>query len=185
MPIRGSDPASARPASDLRWSQFDARLEACLDAADGVLSVHTVRGLRSDLARFAAWCAERGVRPLPARAATVAAYIEESAAAGRSPGTVRRYLSSIASAPFGRRAEPRRAPGAGAGPDLDAAAAPDHRCGRPHDQRAQPRDARRGLRRHASPVRAVIVYLTQTSRLLIFHCRAHWAVGPSVDRPLS
>ena len=97
MPIRGSDPVSARPAADPKRSQLGARLAACLDAAEGVLSGHTVRALRSDLARFAAWCAERGVRPLPARAATVAAYIEE-AAAGRTPGTVRRYLSSIASA---------------------------------------------------------------------------------------
>ena len=97
MPIRGSDRVSARPASDPKRSQIGTRLNACLDASEGVLSGHTVRALRSDLARFAAWCAERGFRPLPARAATVAAYIEE-AAADRAPGTVRRYLSSIASA---------------------------------------------------------------------------------------
>ena len=97
MPILGSDAVSARPATGLKKSQFDARLGAFLAAAEGVFSGHTVRALTSDLARFAAWCAAHGVRPLPARAATVAAYIEESAA-GRTPSTVRRYLSSIASA---------------------------------------------------------------------------------------
>lgn len=97
MSIKDSERVSARPAVDPKWSQLGTRIGACLDAAEGVLSVHTVRALRSDLARFAAWCAERGLRPLPARAATVATYIEE-AAADRTPATVRRYLSSIASA---------------------------------------------------------------------------------------
>ncbi len=97
MQIRVSNRVSARPASAPQWSQIGTRLGACLDAAEGVLSGHSVRALRSDLARFAAWCAERGLRPLPARAATVAAYIEEAANDFR-PGTVRRHLSSIASA---------------------------------------------------------------------------------------
>ena len=54
-----------------------------------------MRALRGDLERFAAWCAERGSRPLPARPETVAAYIE-AASKGRAPSTVRRHVSSIA-----------------------------------------------------------------------------------------
>ena len=42
-----------------------------------------------------AWCAERGLAPLPARAATVVAYIEAMASV-RAPATVRRYVSSVA-----------------------------------------------------------------------------------------
>ena len=54
-----------------------------------------MRALKADLERFAAWCAGRGLRPLPARAATVVAYIE-AMASERAPATVRRYVSSIA-----------------------------------------------------------------------------------------
>ena len=64
-------------------------------AADGSLSGNTVRALRGDLQRFAAWCAERDLCPLPARAGTVVAYIEE-VSGDRAPATVRRHVSSIA-----------------------------------------------------------------------------------------
>ena len=67
-----------------------------LEAADdGSLSGHTVRALRGDLQGFAAWCAERDLCPLPARAGTVVAYIE-AVSAGRAPATVRRHVSSSA-----------------------------------------------------------------------------------------
>ncbi|WP_420636161.1 site-specific integrase [Candidatus Palauibacter sp.] len=72
------------------------RLAEVLEAADdGYLSGNTVRALRADLERFAAWCAERGLSPLPARAATVVAYVEAMESV-RAPATVRRYVSSIA-----------------------------------------------------------------------------------------
>ncbi|WP_420636490.1 site-specific integrase [Candidatus Palauibacter sp.] len=72
------------------------RLVEVLEAADdGYLSGNTVRALRADLERFAAWCAERGSSPLPARAATVVAYVEAMESV-RAPATVRRYVSSIA-----------------------------------------------------------------------------------------
>ena len=77
---------------------MDERLLGCLEAAaDGSLSANTVRALRADLGRFAAWCAERGLRALPAAAATVAAYVE-AMEGDRAPATVRRYVTSIASA---------------------------------------------------------------------------------------
>ncbi|MXW66934.1 MAG: site-specific integrase [Gemmatimonadales bacterium] len=64
-------------------------------AADGSLSGNTVRALRGDLQRFASWCAARDLCPLPARAGTVVAYIEEMSS-DRAPATVRRHVSSIA-----------------------------------------------------------------------------------------
>jgi len=48
-----------------------------------------------NLGRFAAWCAERGLCPLPARASTMVAYVEAMESV-RAPATVRRYVSSIA-----------------------------------------------------------------------------------------
>ncbi len=53
--------------------------------------------MRSDLAIFTAWCAERGVRALPASAETIAALVE-AMARERAPATVRRYVASIAAA---------------------------------------------------------------------------------------
>ena len=73
-------------------SSLGGYLEA---AADRSLSGNTVRALKADLERFATWCAERSSSPLPARAATVVAYIEE-VSGDRAPATVRRYVSSIA-----------------------------------------------------------------------------------------
>ena len=82
------DPATSR-------SQTGERLTEYLEDADGALSGNTVRALKADLERFAAWCAERAVAPLPARATTLVAYIE-AMASERAPATVRRYVSSIA-----------------------------------------------------------------------------------------
>lgn len=87
-PDRPSGPTTAR-------SQTGERLAACLEEACGVLSRHSARALRADLGRFGDWCAGRGLSPLPARASTVAAYVE-AMAPGRAPGTVRRYVASIA-----------------------------------------------------------------------------------------
>ncbi|MCY3705532.1 MAG: tyrosine-type recombinase/integrase [Gammaproteobacteria bacterium] len=87
-------------------SRAAERLRAYLESAEGSLSANTVRALRADLGRFAAWCAERGLCPLPARAATVAAYVEAMEGT-RAPATVRRYVSSIASA---HRATGERSP---------------------------------------------------------------------------
>ena len=96
---------AARPTT--AWSQLDERQRAALEAAaDASLSANTARALRADLGRFAAWCAERGLRALPADAATVAAYVE-AMEGDRAPATVRRYVSSIAAA---HRAAGERSP---------------------------------------------------------------------------
>ena len=101
-------PKSVTPSSGSATpeSRADERLSAYLEAAAGSLSANTVRALRADLGRFAAWCAERGLCPLPARASTVAAYVE-AMEGERAPATVRRHVSSIASA---HRASGERSP---------------------------------------------------------------------------
>ena len=70
---------------------------ACAKAARGALSANTERAVRSDLAIYCAWCAERAVPALPASAETIAAFID-AMAKGRAPATVRRYVASIAAA---------------------------------------------------------------------------------------
>ena len=64
-------------------------------AGSGAFSDNTERALRSDLAIFADWCVERGLRALPARAETVAAFVD-AMAEDKAPATVRRYVTSIA-----------------------------------------------------------------------------------------
>ena len=91
------DNVTGRADSDTGASQAAERLSAYLETAGASLSRNTVRALSADLRRFAAWCAERGLCPLPARGSTVAAYIEALEDA-RAPSTVRRYVSSIAAA---------------------------------------------------------------------------------------
>ena len=147
------------------------RLTAYLEDARGVLSGHTVRAVRADLERFAAWCAERGSSLLPARAATVVAYVE-AMASERAPATVRRYVSSVATV---HKAVGERSP-------LEHVTV-RRALKRMHRQRGcrqrqvqgltwalrrrlmeavgdrvidvqQPRDPGRGLRRHAPPFRA-------------------------------
>ena len=72
-------------------------IEACARAARGALSTNTEPAMRSDLAIYAAWCGERGVPALPARAETIAAFVDAMAKL-RAPATVRRYVASIAAA---------------------------------------------------------------------------------------
>ena len=51
--------------------------------------------MKSDLAIYAGWCAERGERALPAKPETVAGFVDAMAEV-RAPATVRRYVASIA-----------------------------------------------------------------------------------------
>ena len=63
-------------------------------AASGAFSSNTERALKSDLAIYAGWCAEHGMRALPARPETVAAFVDDKAEV-RAPATVRRYVTSL------------------------------------------------------------------------------------------
>jgi hypothetical protein len=45
---------------------------------------------------FSAWCTDAGLRHMPAAAATVAAFIDAQAAAGKAPASIKRYTASIA-----------------------------------------------------------------------------------------
>ncbi len=58
----------------------------------------TLRAWRFDWAAFIGFCRPRGLLPLPASPATVAAFIEACGEAGKKPATVRRYLATIACA---------------------------------------------------------------------------------------
>jgi hypothetical protein len=58
----------------------------------------TLRAWRFDWAAFIAFCRPRGLLPLPASPATVAAFIEACGEGGKKPATVRRYLATIACA---------------------------------------------------------------------------------------
>ena len=63
-------------------------------AASGAFSSNTERALKSDLAIYAAWCAEHGMTALPATPETVAAFVDAKAEV-RAPATVRRYVTSL------------------------------------------------------------------------------------------
>ena len=85
--------ACEEPAAD-REAALAERLGQFVRAARGAFSSSTERALRSDLAIYARWCAERGERPLPAKPETVAAFVDAKAET-RAPATVRRYVTSI------------------------------------------------------------------------------------------
>ena len=70
------------------------RLQRFLQATNGAFSSNTERAVRSDLGIYAAWCAERGERVLPAAPETVAAFVDAMAEV-RAPATVRRYVTSL------------------------------------------------------------------------------------------
>jgi integrase len=63
--------------------------------AKGAYSPNTERALRSDTAVFGAWCADRGLSPLPATSDALAAFVDDQAAS-KAPATIRRYVASIA-----------------------------------------------------------------------------------------
>ena len=55
-----------------------------MDTREGpVIGANTKRALEADLRLFTGWCAERAAQALPARAETVAAFVDDMA---RSPG---------------------------------------------------------------------------------------------------
>ena len=119
-------------------TRVDEPLAAYLETARGAFSRNTERALKSDVQMFTGWCREQSRTGFPASAATVAAFVDEMGRI-KTPATVRRYVSSIATVHkgLGRNqparqhdravrtatdAPPARAP-AGAGPRSDLAAA--------------------------------------------------------------
>jgi site-specific recombinase XerD len=92
-------PAPSDPLPVLRSANGSARggahdWRAALARLDGAYSEHTLRGYRSDFARFAAWCGNLDRTALPASAETVAAFVAHRAPAC-SPATLRRCLAGI------------------------------------------------------------------------------------------
>ncbi len=85
---------SEAPAAD-REPALEEQLGRFVRAARGAFSSSTERALRSDLAIYAEWCAERGERALPATPETIAAFVDAKAEM-RAPATVRRYVTSLA-----------------------------------------------------------------------------------------
>ena len=86
--------ASEEPSADQKAALAE-RLVQFVREARGAFSDSTERALRSDLAIYAEWCAERGERALPARPETVATFVD-AMAEERAPATVRRYVTSLA-----------------------------------------------------------------------------------------
>jgi integrase len=72
-----------------------ARLVRLSRRSERALAPGTVRALRTDIARWVAWCAEAGRLPLPARPQDVADFLEARAAQW-SPATLRRVLAALA-----------------------------------------------------------------------------------------
>jgi integrase len=72
-----------------------AALEAMFARCKGAYADTTLRGYRTDLRAFQAWCTNEGERWLPAQPQAVAAFIDAEVDAV-SPATLRRRLASIA-----------------------------------------------------------------------------------------
>ena len=76
-------------------TRVEEPVDAYFEAARGAFSRNTERALRSDVQVFRTWCREQVRTAFPATAATVAAFIDEMGRI-KTPATVRRYVSSIA-----------------------------------------------------------------------------------------
>jgi integrase/recombinase XerD len=81
---------STSPAS----RDWASRLDAIFARCEGAYSEITLRGYRADLDVFTKWCAENGQEFLPARPASVAAFVDEQLAR-YSYATIRRRISAI------------------------------------------------------------------------------------------
>ena len=79
----------------VRRTTTEEPVDAYLKAARGAVSRNTERALRSDVLVFGTWCREHQERAFPAGGATVAAFVDEMGRR-KTPATVRRYVSSIA-----------------------------------------------------------------------------------------
>ena len=76
-------------------SEQGDQLASYFEAVRGAFSRNTERALRADVEIFASWCRQHVLAALPAGDATVVAFIDDMAGV-KTPATVRRYVSSIA-----------------------------------------------------------------------------------------
>jgi integrase len=72
--------------------------EAARDYAAASRAASTRRAYASDWQRWLAWCADRGVRPLPADPELVALFCASAASEGLTPPTITRRLAAIGAA---------------------------------------------------------------------------------------
>lgn len=75
------------------------RLKAYAHDARDTLAAETVRALQKASAAFTAWAAMKGINPLPATPANVAANVDELALAKRPPGIRQGVLGHQQDAP--------------------------------------------------------------------------------------
>ena len=73
-----------------------ANLRKDAESSRGTRTANTERALLADVLLFSAWCVDAGVRHMPASAETVAGFIDDQAASGKAPASIRRYTASIA-----------------------------------------------------------------------------------------
>lgn len=78
-------------------SSLDALIERYCAYLLGVrgLSENTVRGYRTDLAQYGAWCGRSGTDPLAPSRHELRSYLAELTRGGSSPRTVNRHLSAL------------------------------------------------------------------------------------------
>ena len=180
-----------------REAVLEEQLGQFVRAASGAFSSNTERALKSDLAIYAEWCAERGMTALPAGPQTVAAFVD-AMAEEKAPATVRRYVTSLVIAHRALGLEKTLK-----SPPVQLALKRMHRrkgrrqdqatgltwplrqrlleaAGEQTDRRPQPRTARRRLRRHATQDGTG---LPASPRSCLRNCRATAACWCAAPRP--
>lgn len=82
-------------APDPRSSLLAGEIAAAASYRRRAKFANTTRAYASDWRQFEAWCDERGLEPLPARAEAVATYLAVLARAGKADSTIGRHLAEI------------------------------------------------------------------------------------------
>ena len=75
-------------ATALPMCVADAEIAAAVSFAELEKSAGTRRAYRSDFRIFSAWCAARGLEPMPAKASTVARFLSAQATGGLKSATI-------------------------------------------------------------------------------------------------
>lgn len=83
------EPSAQLPA------MLQAEMQRASDRARSAKSVATRRAYQSDFTIFAAWCAERGVSPMPAAPELVATFLNAEAERGARASTITRPAAAI------------------------------------------------------------------------------------------